>query len=68
MVLIGCAASSLSPKPLFIEDQTFLEGVLIALERQGFCLALAGTIIGIGYWFFAERCLTDKRHPRRTCA
>src|SRR5690348_12849569 len=55
MVFVGCAASSLSPKPLFVEDQTFLEGVLIAFERQGVCLALAGTIVGLGYWFLAEK-------------
>jgi hypothetical protein len=55
MILVGCAASSVSPKPLFIEDQTFLEGVFIALERQGVCLALAGAIIGAGYWFLAEK-------------
>jgi hypothetical protein len=67
MVLIGCAASSMSPKPLFIEDQTFLEGVLIAFERQGVCLALAGSIIGLGYWFLAERNVTGARHPRPTC-
>jgi hypothetical protein len=52
---IGCAASSMSPKPLFIEDQTFLEGMKIALERQGLCLALAGMFLGLGYWFIAER-------------
>lgn len=26
MILVGCAVSSVSPKPLFVEDQTFLEG------------------------------------------
>ena len=66
MVLIGCVSSSLSPKPLFVQNQTFFEGVLIALERQGVCLALAGTVIGSGYWFFAERKITDRHHHRRT--
>jgi membrane-bound ClpP family serine protease len=55
MVLIGCATASISPKPLFIEDQTFFEGVLIALQRQGLCLAFAGAICGLGYWLLAER-------------
>ena len=55
MILVGCVSSSASPKPLFVEDQSFWEGVLIALERQGTCLALAGTILGFGYWFVAER-------------
>jgi hypothetical protein len=61
MISIGCAASSVSPKPLFIEDQTFIEGVLIALERQGACLALAGTILGLGYWFLAEKNVAANR-------
>ena len=55
MVLVGCAVSSLTPKPLFIEDQTFFEGVFIALKRQGVCLALAGATLGFGYWFLAEK-------------
>lgn len=66
MVSMGCAASSVSPKPLFIEDQTFIEGVLIAFERQGVCLALAGTIIGLGYWFLAEKNVTRGRYSGRT--
>ena len=65
MLLIGSAASSVSPKPLFIEDQTFLEGVLIAFQRQGVCLALAGTIIGLGYWFLAERNVASAYHSDR---
>ena len=59
MVLLGCTAFSLSPKPLFIEDQTFFEGLLIALERQGVCLTLDGALMGFGYWLIAE-----KRHSR----
>jgi hypothetical protein len=58
MVFAGSAVSSMSPKPLFIEDQTFMQGVLIAIERQGICLALAGAILGLGYWFLAERSLS----------
>jgi hypothetical protein len=53
--IIGCAAASLSPKPLFVEDQTFFEGVLIAAERQGICLLLAGIIFGFAYWLLSER-------------
>lgn len=55
LLVIGCIVSSLSPKPLFVEDQTFLEGLLIGLERQGVPLALSGAILGFGYWSFAER-------------
>jgi hypothetical protein len=55
MVLVGCVASSVSPKPLFVENQSFWQGVLITLERQGACLALTGMIIGFGYWFLVER-------------
>ena len=53
--VIGCLLSSLMPKPLFIEDQTFFEGVLIAAKRQGICFALAGSIFGVAYWFLCER-------------
>lgn len=52
---IGCATASLSPKPMWIEDQTFLEGALIAANRQGLCLTLAGSIHGFVYWFIAEK-------------
>jgi hypothetical protein len=55
LVILGCAAFSLSPKPLFIEDQTFFEGLLIAIERQRICLLLAGALMGYGYWLIAER-------------
>ena len=55
MFVLGCATSSLSPKPSFIEDQTILEGAIIAAERQGICLALAGIIFGLSYWYLCER-------------
>ena len=55
LVALGCAASSLAPKPLFVDDQTFLEGVVIAAERQGVCLALAGMLFGLTYWFSSGR-------------
>jgi hypothetical protein len=63
MILIGCVASSLSWKPLFIEDQTFWEGALIALERQGIGLALAGATLGLGYWSLAERSIARNLRP-----
>jgi len=57
---IGCATSSLAPKPLFVEDQTFREGFLIAAQRQGLCLLLTGFVFGLTFWFVSER--------RRHCA
>ena len=59
-ILFGCAASSLAPKPLFIEDQTFSEGFVIALQRQGICLFFTGLLFGVTYWYLSERC----RHAR----
>jgi hypothetical protein len=53
--VLGCATSSLAPKPLFIEDQTFLQGFMIALERQGVCLLLTGLLFGVTFWFVSER-------------
>jgi hypothetical protein len=52
---IGCPAASLSPKPLFIEDQTFFEGARIAAERQGVCITVAGVLHGLTYWLLAEK-------------
>jgi hypothetical protein len=52
---IGCATSSLAPKPLFVEDQTFLEGFMIAVQRQGVCLLLTGLVFGLTFWFVSER-------------
>jgi hypothetical protein len=43
---LGCTAASLSPKPLWIEDQTFREGAVIAAERQGLCLLVCGIVFG----------------------
>ena len=54
-VLFGCGASSLAPKPLFIEDQTFFEGFVIALQRQGICLVSMGLLFGLTYWYLSER-------------
>ncbi len=55
VLVIGCAASSISFRPLWIEDQTFLQGALIAAERQGFALLISGGILGASYWFLSER-------------
>lgn len=68
MVVAGSVTSSVSPKPLFIEDQTFFGGVLIALQRQGVCLTMAGTIIGLGYWFLGEKRLTERTIRKRNPA
>jgi hypothetical protein len=59
-IVIGCGTSSLSPKPLFIEDQTFLEGFTIAIQRQGICLLLTGLVFGLTFWLVSERL----RHSR----
>jgi hypothetical protein len=54
-LVIACSTSSLSPKPLFIEDQTFLEGFIIAIERQGVCLLATGVVFGLTFWLVSER-------------
>jgi hypothetical protein len=54
-LVIGSGTSSLSPKPLFIEDQTFLEGFIIAVQRQGICLLLTGFVFGVTFWLVSER-------------
>jgi hypothetical protein len=55
LFLAGCAMSSLAPKPLFIEDQTFLEGFRIAVERQGVAFVFAGAVFGLVYWLVSEK-------------
>ena len=55
VILFGCAASSLAPKQLFIEDQTFSEGFVIALQRQGIGLLSTGLLFGLTYWYLSER-------------
>ena len=54
-IALGCGTSSLFPKPLFVEDQTFLEGFIIAFQRQGVCLLLTGLVFGLTFWFVSER-------------
>jgi hypothetical protein len=57
-LIIGCATSSLAPKPLFIEDQTFIEGFIIAFQRQGVCLLCTGLVFGLTFWFVSG----NRRH------
>ena len=52
--VIGCATASLAPKPLFIEDQTFLEGFMIAIQRQGVCMMFTGLVFGLTFWFVSR--------------
>jgi hypothetical protein len=52
---LGCATASISWKPLFVEDQTFLEGAVMAAQRQGLGFILAGIAFGASYWLFGER-------------
>jgi hypothetical protein len=53
--VLACATSSLAPKPFFVEDQTFLEGFMIAIQRQGICFLLSGLLFGATFWFVSER-------------
>lgn len=68
--VLGCTTASLAPKPLFVEDQTFLQGAAIAAERQGIAFLLAGLAFGACYWFFGERQsqLKTGASPRPTSA
>lgn len=61
--VLGCLISSSMPKPLFIEDQTFFEGVIVAIKRQGICFALAGSLFGVSYWFLSERHVRATKMP-----
>jgi hypothetical protein len=54
-LVVGCATSSLSPKLLIVEDQTFLEGFVIAVQREGVCLLLTGFLFGLTFWLVSER-------------
>ena len=53
--VVGCAAAAQAPKPLFIEDQTFIQGVVLAADRQGLLFLASGMIFGLAYWFLSER-------------
>jgi len=54
-LVMSCATCSLAPKMLFVEDETFLGGFLIAVERQGICLLLTGFLFGLTFWLVSER-------------
>ena len=53
--ILGCVASSLSPKPLFVEDQSFARGLEIAAQREGLGLFFSGLFGGLIYWSVSER-------------
>ena len=59
LFVIACATSSVAPKPLFIEDQTFFEGWMVAAHNQGICFLLTGLIFGLTFCLVSER-------PRRS--
>jgi len=52
--VLGCPMYSLMLRPTF-EDPTFFEGVIIGVQQQGVCSALAGSLFGASYWFVSER-------------
>jgi hypothetical protein len=58
---LGCATASIMPKPFWVEGQTFLEGAVIAAQRQGICLLLSGIAFGACYWWFERRVPSDIR-------
>lgn len=64
LFVLGCTSASLAPKPLFVQDQTFLQGAVIAAEREGIAFLLAGFAFGACYWFFAERQIAVHEQPR----
>lgn len=52
---LGCTTSAMSPRPFFVEDQTFLEGAVITAQRQGLCLLFCGIAFGACYWWLERR-------------
>jgi len=58
---LGCTTASILPKPFWIEDQTFLEGAMIAAERQGVCMLLSGIAFGACYWWLERHIPSDIR-------
>jgi hypothetical protein len=52
---LGCATAAISPKPFWIEDQTFLEAAVITAQRQGLCLLVCGIAFGACYWWLDRR-------------
>lgn len=57
--ILGCTTASIAPKPLWIEDQTFLEGAAIAAERQGVFFFLAALAFGTCYWWLERQVPRD---------
>jgi len=53
-LLLGTVFSALGPKPLWIENQTFVEAFLIAVDRQGAIMAISGVVLGGTYWIWGE--------------
>jgi hypothetical protein len=53
-IAIGGGTASLAPKPLFVDDQTFIQGFMIAVQRQGVCLLLTGFVFGLTFWLVSE--------------
>jgi len=58
---LGCTTASIMPKPFWIDDQTFLEGAVIAAQREGICLLLSGIAFGACYWWLERREPSDIR-------
>jgi hypothetical protein len=64
LFLLACTSSSLAPKPFFVDEQTFLQGAIMAAQRQGAAYLLAGIAFGACYWFFGERHIPAReQHP-----
>jgi hypothetical protein len=53
--ILGCAAGSIMPKPLFVDEQTFLEGAAITAQREGLCMVVCGIAFGACYWWLDRR-------------
>jgi hypothetical protein len=53
--ILGCAAASISPKPLFVDEQTFWEGALLTAQREGLALLIAGIAFGVCYGWLERR-------------
>jgi hypothetical protein len=71
-LVIGCGTSSLSPKPLFIEDQSFIEGFMITAERQAYSCRTRCQVVLCKRWILVIHRLhsatatDDKKRNERT--
>ena len=52
--VLGCLMFPLMPGPAF-ENPTYFEVLIVTVQRQGICFALAGGVFGASYWFVSER-------------